>query len=100
MNYGGFSDWRLPTIKELYSLMSFKGTDPSGFSGTDTSVLTPFIDTAYFNFAYGDPNQGERIIDSQCASGPLRRIGLRDALRAEPGRWPYQGLRLEIGQLR
>ena len=68
MNYGGFSDWRLPTIKELYSLMNFKGTDPSGFTGTDTSVLTPFIDTAYFNFAYGDTNQGERIIDSQYAS--------------------------------
>lgn len=48
--------------------MNFKGTDPSGFTGTDTSVLTPFIDTAYFNFSYGDTNQGERIIDSQFAS--------------------------------
>ncbi|OQX17027.1 MAG: hypothetical protein BWK80_39810, partial [Desulfobacteraceae bacterium IS3] len=44
MNYGGFGDWRLPTIKELYSLIQFNGTDPSTFTGTDTSGLTPFID--------------------------------------------------------
>ena len=68
MAYGGFSDWRLPTIKKLYSLINFNGTDPSGYSGTDTSVLTPFIDTTYFNFAYGETSSGERIIDSQYAS--------------------------------
>lgn len=70
-NYGGFSDWRLPTIKELYSLIDFRGTDPSGLSGSDTSGLTPFIDTNYFKFAYGDTAHGERIIDSQYASSSL-----------------------------
>ncbi|MBI5535244.1 MAG: DUF1566 domain-containing protein [Deltaproteobacteria bacterium] len=68
---GGFEDWRLPSIKELYSLIDFRGTDPSGLSGDDTSALTPFIDPAYFKFAYGQTSAGERIIDSQYASSTM-----------------------------
>jgi hypothetical protein len=61
-NFGGYSDWRLPSMKELYSLMDFSGTDPSG---PGTFELIPFIDTDYFDFAYGDESAGERLIDAQ-----------------------------------
>jgi hypothetical protein len=65
--FGGFSDWRLPTIKDLYSLIVFSGLDPSG-PAIENTARKPFIDTMYFKFAYGDVGRGERLIDSQWAS--------------------------------
>jgi len=73
LQFAGYTDWRLPTVKELYSLIEFSGLDPSGYTGTSTEGLVPFIDTGYFDFAYGDESAGERIIDAQFATSTVYR---------------------------
>ena len=71
-NLANHIDWRIPTIKELYSLILFSGVD---VSSKEMSKLTngkkPFLYTKYFDFDYG--SNGERAIDVQLLSSAMCR---------------------------
>lgn len=66
LELGGREDWRVPTIKEAYSLIDFSGATGSGSltEGVPEDAV-PYIDDAVFDFAYGDTDAGERFIDVQ-----------------------------------
>lgn len=61
---GSYTDWRVPNIKEMYSLIDFDGNQGSGMptSSTPPPDARPFIDTTFFDFGY--PSSG-RYIDVQ-----------------------------------
>jgi hypothetical protein len=46
---GGYNDWRVRSIKELYSLINFNGK-----SAPVASDCLAYLDTNYFGMAFGD----------------------------------------------
>jgi len=63
LELGGISSWRVPTVKEAYSLILFDGVTGSGelTSSSAPDDAVPYIDNDAFDFTYGTP----RYIDVQ-----------------------------------
>jgi arylsulfatase A-like enzyme len=66
---GDYDDWRVPTLKEIYSLIQFTGI-VMGETAVDM-----FIDTLYFDQPLGDLSLDEREIDAQTWSS-TQYVGL------------------------
>ncbi len=63
---GNHDDWRVASIKELYSLIIFTGN-----GGGETAGENRYIDTDYFIQPLGDTSIGEREIDAQTWSSTI-----------------------------
>ena len=77
LEVGGYTDWRLPTIKELYSLLNSNGS----LSESGAASSQPYLFDEYFDFEYDAMMSfaGQYWSSTKYVKGALQNIGIEGA---------------------